>query len=363
VQITDIIQTAKTRGASDIHISANHPPILRVHGQMVPLRVESLNVEQVRQIIHSVMTEPQRKVYEEEKDIDFAMQHGGDRYRVNAFTTLNGPAAVMRAVPSVIPTLTDLKVPPVVTRLSTLEKGLVLVTGPTGSGKSTTIAAMLHYLNQHVAKHIITLEDPIEYIHNSNMSLINQREIGVHAQSFGRALKSTLREDPDVIVVGELRDLETIRAALTAAETGHLVISTIHTSSAAQTIERIIDVFPSEDKDTIRAMLAGSLEGVISQRLMRRADNQGSIAGFEVLISSSAIRNLIREGKIPQIYSAMQVGAKHGMITMKDSVEHLLREGLITEEAGQHVLNAGDVNAMQEAKLALEGKSVSEGGF
>jgi twitching motility protein PilT len=340
MELFELLSYAKQNNASDIHLSANHPPMFRIYGDMTYLKVPALSSDEIKAMLHSVMTDKQRVDYEENLEIDFAIfLKDRGRFRVNAFNTLGGCAAVFRNVPTTISTLEQLQVPRSVESLTSLHKGLILVTGPTGSGKSTTVAALIHHINQNQRKHILTIEDPVEFVHKSDKSLINQREVGASSKSFARALKSALREDPDIILVGELRDIETIQLALTAAETGHLVISTLHTSSAAQTVDRIIDVFPSEDKEMIRTMLSTSLEAVISQRLIKRADGEGRVSSFEVLIATPAIRNLIREGKIPQIYSLMQIGSKSGMKVMKDSVFELLEHKVITEDAAKATLN------------------------
>jgi twitching motility protein PilT len=315
-------------------------PTLRINGDIVPLRVSAISTDEVSAMIGDLMSEEQKRQYREELEIDFAVSVKGiGRYRLNAFTSINGPAAVMRDIPTAVKSIEELKLPRIIERFSLLSKGLVLVTGPTGSGKSTTLAAMVDHINQYRKRHILTIEDPIEFIHKSNLSIVNQRELGVHTRSFSSALKSALREDPDVILIGELRDIETISLALTAAETGHLVLATLHTSSANKTIDRIIDVFPGDDKPMVRSMLSSSLEGIVSQILIRTADESGRVAAHEILSVNSAIRNLIRDNKIPQIYSMMQVGTKHGMKVMKDSIYELLDEGIITEENARAALN------------------------
>jgi twitching motility protein PilT len=347
MQITELVAFAKKHQASDLHLSSNHPPTLRIHGQIVPLRVAALNAVEVGEIVHSIMNDSQRNDYKKYQEIDFAVQFDDEtRYRVNAFTDVNGPGVVMREIPLKIRSLEELKLPAVLSRLVKLSKGLILVTGPTGSGKSTTLAAMINAINQTQQRHIITIEDPVEFLHRSQKCLVNQREVGSHTQSFSRALKSALREDPDVILVGELRDIETIRMALTAAETGHLVLATLHTSSAATTIDRVIDVFPPGDKDMVRMMLSTSIEGIIAQLLLRNADGKGRTAVHEILLASSAVRNLIRDHKIPQIYSLMQVGSRVGMCTMRDSVQQVLEKGIISRDEMRSVLNLeGDDNS------------------
>jgi twitching motility protein PilT len=340
MEITELLITAGKNKASDIHLSPNSPPLMRVHGDIVEFRVPPLTGDVIKSLIYSVMTEAQRTEYEKELEVDFAIQFGeGMRFRVNAFTTLYGPAAAFRGIPTKIMTLEDLGMPDILKKLSSLDKGLVVVTGPTGSGKSTTLAAMVDFINTNMAKHILTIEDPVEFVHRSKRSLVNQRELGTNTKSFARALKSSLREDPDVILVGEMRDLETIQLALTAAETGHLVFGTLHTNSAPKTIDRIVDAFPASDKALIMSMLSTSLEGVIAQTLLRRADGNGRVAALEVLIGTPAIRNLIREGKLPQVYSMMQVGTRLGMRTMRDSVLSLMERGLITEDEASEVIN------------------------
>ena len=340
MEITELLVHTKKNNASDLHLASNHPPVMRINGDILPLKTEKLSPEDVKNLIYSIMTESQRAIYERDLELDFAIQFGEDlRFRVNAFNTIIGPSASFRGIPTKIHSLDDLKMPEILKKLSFLNKGLILVTGPTGSGKSTTLAAMINHINTNTARHIITVEDPVEFVHKSKKCLINQRELGTSTSSFGRALKSALREDPDVILVGEMRDLETIQLALTAAETGHLVMGTLHTNSAAKTIDRIIDVFPGQDKGLIRSMLSGSLEAIIAQTLIKTSDGKGRVAGLEVLLGTSAVRNLIREGKIPQIYSLLQIGSKIGMRTMKDSVYDLLEKGIITAEAAKIALN------------------------
>ena len=336
MEITDLLISTQKNGASDLHLSTNSPPMLRMHGEMVPHKGSPpLTADMIKDMIFSIMTEAQRSEFEKNLEIDFAISFGEDmRFRVNAFTTLNGPAAVLRTIPTRILTLEELGAPQILKKLSELHKGLVLVTGPTGSGKSTTLAGMIDYINTNFAKHIITIEDPVEFVHVSKKSLINQREVGRNTHSFSRALKSALREDPDVILVGELRDIETMQLALTAAETGHLVMGTLHTNSAPKTIDRIIDVFPAEDKEMVRAMLSVSLEGVVTQALLKKREG-GRVAAHEIMLGTSAVRNLVREGKIPQLHSMIQIGSKIGMQTMKDCVYGLLDQGIITEAAAR----------------------------
>lgn len=340
MEIMELLLQTKKNKASDLHLSPGHPPALRVFGEIIAMKMTPLTAEDVKKILYSIMNEHQRSIFEREMELDFAIQFGEDlRYRVNAFTTVKGPAIALRDIPTKVYTLDDLGMPKILKKLASLSKGLVLVTGPTGSGKSVTLAAMIDYINFNMKKHILTVEDPIEIIHRPKRCLINQRELGSNTKSFARALRSSLREDPDVILVGELRDLETIQLALTAAETGHLVMATLHTSSAAKTVDRIIDVFPPQDKGLIMSMLSTSLEGVISQTLIKTRDGQGRVAALEIMLGTPAVRNMIREGKLPQVYSLMQVGSRLGMRTMKDSVYSLMEKGIISTESAKAALN------------------------
>ncbi len=325
--------------ASDLHLSPTNPPVIRVHGEMRRVKGDSLKSDDIRTMLYSVMTEDQRSEFERDLELDFAIAFGQEaRFRVNAFTTRTGTAAVFRSIPSAIPTMDDLELPNVIRRFADLEKGLVLVTGPTGSGKSTTLASVLDHINAESASHIITVEDPVEFFHTSKKSLVNHRELGTDTKSFARALRSALREDPDVILVGEMRDHETISLALTAAETGHLVFGTLHSNSAAKTVDRIIDVFPANDKEMVRAMLASSLQGVVAQTLLKRCDRPGRVGAYEILVGTNAVRNLIRENQVAQLYSMMQTGARYGMTTMEDSVKALLEQGVIDNDEARRVL-------------------------
>ncbi len=334
--IEKILSYAKKTGCSDVHVATGSVPMIRIDGDIAPVPGSKVLSEiDVHEMIHSVMNEEQKAIYETKKEIDFAIQVGDDlRFRVNAYHTINGPAAAFREIPNAIRTLSDLHVPEAVRSLANLTKGLVLVVGPTGSGKSTTLAALIDHINSSQQVHIITIEDPVEFVHKNKKALVNQREVGGSTLSFAGALKSALREDPDVILVGELRDVETIQLALTAAETGHLVLATLHTSSAAQTINRIIDVFPSQDKEVVRSMLSASLRAVVSQRLIKK-EGGGRCAAFEVMLANVSIRNLIREDKIPQINSIMELGKKAGMCTMKDSINELLDRGFISKQTAE----------------------------
>ncbi len=340
MDITDLLAVTHQNGASDLHLSSFNPPMVRLNGDMIPMdNVPPLQPEHIKEMIYSIMTDQQRAEYESELEIDFSISFGeASRFRVNAFNTMNGGSAVFRTIPTRILTLEELNAPDVFYKLTHLHKGMLLVTGPTGSGKSTTLAAIIDHVNTHQQKHIITIEDPIEFVHPSKKSLINQREVGASTKSFARALKSCLREDPDIILVGELRDIETIHLAMTAAETGHLVMGTLHTNTAPKTIDRIIDVFPSSDKAMARAMLSVSLEAVISQTLLKTADGQSRVAAHEIMLGTSAVRNLIRESKIPQLSSVIQTGSKFGMRSMKESLVGLVESGVIDESEMQRVM-------------------------
>ena len=344
MDISALLEQTQQKGVSDIHLASGNPPTIRVDGELQPLGEEPLSSEAIESMIYSIMTEEQRATYEAEKEIDFSFELSTDaRFRVNAFTNRQGAAIVFRAIPAKNPTLDELDAPEIFKRLAELDRGLVLVTGATGCGKSTTLAAMIEYINSTARRHVLIIEDPIEFIHLPKKSLINQREVGRDTKSFAGALRSALREDPDVILVGEMRDLETISLALTAAETGHLVMATLHASSAAKSVDRIIDVFPPGDKSLVRAMLAGSLQAVIAQVLLKRADGNGRIAVFEVLVGTPAVRNLIRENKVPQMYSMMQMGAEFDMQTMSDAIEKLVVNGVVSaEEARYHLKQAAD---------------------
>ena len=331
MDITQLLAFSVKNKASDLHLSAGLPPMIRVHGDVRRINVDALDHKQVHAMVYDIMNDTQRKHYEEFLEVDFSFEIDGlARFRVNAFNQNRGAAAVFRTIPSKILTLEQLNAPKIFADLALKPRGLVLVTGPTGSGKSTTLAAMVNYLNEHEYGHILTVEDPIEFVHESKKCLINQREVGQMTLSFAAALKSALREDPDAILVGEMRDLETIRLAMTAAETGHLVFGTLHTSSAAKTIDRIIDVFPAEEKEMVRAMLSESLVAVISQTLCKTKDGQGRVAAHEIMIGTPAIRNLIREAKVAQMYSAIQTGNAAGMMTLDQNLTDLVRRNVIS---------------------------------
>src|SRR5215204_3064438 len=336
MDITQLLAFSVKNKASDIHLSAGLPPMIRVHGDVRRINVDPLEHKQVHDMVYDIMNDSQRKNYEETLECDFSFEiQGLARFRVNAFNQNRGAGAVFRTIPSKILTLEQLNCPPVFAELSLKPRGMVLCTGPTGSGKSTTLAAMVNHLNENEFGHILTVEDPIEFVHDSKKCLINQREVGPHTLSFANALRSALREDPDCILVGEMRDLETIRLALTAAETGHLVFGTLHTSSAAKTIDRIVDVFPGEEKDMVRSMLSESLRAVISQSLLKKIGG-GRIAAHEIMIGTPAIRNLIREGKIAQMYSSIQTGQKDGMQTLDQCLQDLLQKGIVSKEEARY---------------------------
>ena len=339
MDITQLLAFTMQNHASDLHLSPSNPPIIRVHGDLKRVKSEPLKSDDIRTMIYSVMTEDQRAEFERDFELDFAIAFGEKaRFRVNAFTTRTGTAAVFRSIPSLIPTMEELELPPIIRRFAELEKGLVLVTGPTGSGKSTTLASMIDYINETESAHIVTIEDPVEFFHVSKKSLVNHREIGPDTKSFAKALRSSLREDPDVILVGEMRDYETISLALTAAETGHLVFGTLHSNSASKTVDRIIDVFPTGDKEMVRAMLASSLQGVVAQSLLKRADGQGRIGAFEILVGTNAVRNLIRENQVAQLFSMIQTGARYGMVTMEEAIGALVEQGTIEKSEARRAL-------------------------
>jgi twitching motility protein PilT len=333
VDISDLLAFSVKNKASDLHLSAGLPPMIRVHGDVRKINVPAMDHTQVHDMVYDIMNDGQRKVYEETLECDFSFEIPNlARFRVNAFNHNRGSGAVFRTIPSKILTLEQLSCPPIFKEIANTPRGIVLVTGPTGSGKSTTLAAMVDYVNENEMGHILTVEDPIEFVHVSKKCLINQREVGPHTLSFQNALRSALREDPDVILVGEMRDLETIRLALSAAETGHLVFGTLHTSSAAKTVDRIVDVFPAAEKEMVRSMLSESLRAVISQTLCKTKDEQGRVAAHEIMIGTPAIRNLIRENKVAQMYSAIQTGQNIGMQTLDQNLQDLVRRNVISAQ-------------------------------
>jgi len=332
MDIAELLAFSVKNNASDLHLSAGLPPMIRVDGDIRRVNVPVLDHRTVHALVYDIMNDKQRKDYEEFFEVDFSFEIPGlARFRVNAFNQDRGAAAVFRTIPSKVLSLEELAAPAVFKDICDNPRGLVLVTGPTGSGKSTTLAAMMDYKNDSEYGHILTIEDPIEFVHQSKKCLINQREVHRDTLGFAEALRSALREDPDIILVGELRDLETIRLALTAAETGHLVFGTLHTSSAAKTIDRIIDVFPAGEKSMVRSMLSESLRAVISQTLLKR-NGGGRIASHEIMVGTPAIRNLVREDKVAQMYSAIQTGQAHGMQTLDQDMQELVRKGLISRQ-------------------------------
>jgi len=347
--LAELLTEAHANNASDLHITVGVPPKMRVHGEMVTMNYPRLLTDDTEALVRNIMGEYQKRVFAERGEIDFSFGLAGmGRYRANVFRQRGTTAAVFRLVGVTIPKPQDLGVPQQIIDLYSKKSGLVLVTGPTGSGKSTTLASLIGKINENLNAHIITLEDPIEYLHRHEKSVVNQREIGVDTNSYAAALRAALREDPDVILVGEMRDLETISTAVTAAETGHLVFSTLHTIGAAETVDRIIDVFPNEQQDQIKVQLSAVLEAVISQRLIPNTQENGRVAAFEVMLANSAIRNLIREGKTYQIPSVMQTGKKQGMQTMDDSLYDLYRTGQINRK--QALLYSID-NELMEKKM------------
>lgn len=330
MDITELLAFSVKNGASDLHLSAGLPPMIRVDGEVKRINLPAMEHKEVHRLIYDIMNDKQRRDYEELLETDFSFEVPGvARFRVNAFNQNRGAGAVFRTIPSKVLTMEQLGLGQVFKEICEFPRGIVLVTGPTGSGKSTTLAAMMDYINDNRYDHILTVEDPIEFVHQSKKCLVNQREVHRDTHGFSEALRSALREDPDIILVGEMRDLETIRLALTAAETGHLVFGTLHTTSAAKTVDRIIDVFPAEEKDMVRAMLSESLQAVISQALLKR-NGGGRVAAHEIMIGTPAIRNLIRENKVAQMYSAIQTGAAQGMITLDQSLKDLIKKGMIT---------------------------------
>ncbi|AZQ11344.1 MULTISPECIES: type IV pilus twitching motility protein PilT [Shewanella] len=332
MEITELLAFSVKHKASDLHLSAGVPPMIRVDGEVRKINLPALDHAGVHSLVYDIMNDKQRKDYEEHLEIDFSFEVPNlARFRVNAFNQSRGAAAVFRTIPSQILTLEQLGAPEIFKKIASFPRGLVLVTGPTGSGKSTTLAGMIDYVNENRHDHILTIEDPIEFVHQNKQCLINQREVHRHTHSFNAALRSALREDPDVILVGEMRDLETIRLAMTAAETGHLVFGTLHTTSAAKTIDRVVDVFPAGEKDMVRTMLSESLQAVISQTLIKKIGG-GRVAAHEIMMGTPAIRNLIREDKVAQMYSAIQTGMAHGMQTLEQCLANLVNRGLITRE-------------------------------
>ena len=335
MDITELLGFSVKQGASDLHITAGMPPLIRVDGDIRRINVPEMDQKEVHSLIYEIMNDKQRKDYEEFLETDFSFEIPNlARFRVNAFMQNRGSAAVFRTIPSEVLAMDQLGMGDIFRKISNVPRGLVVVTGPTGSGKSTTLAAMVDYINETRYEHILTIEDPIEFVHQSKKCLVNQREVHRDTHGFNEALRSALREDPDIIMVGELRDLETIRLALTAAETGHLVFGTLHTTSAAKTIDRIIDVFPAAEKDMVRSMLSESLQSVISQTLVKKKGG-GRVAAHEIMMGTSAIRNLIREGKVAQMYSSMQTGSSSGMQTLDQCLKNLVAKNIVSSEAAK----------------------------
>ena len=332
----DILIEVMESGASDLHLTAGVPPMIRERGRLRPLNRPVLSSQDTREIVYSILTNDQRKRLESDWQIDFSYSvPGRARFRVNAYFQRASIGAALRLIPTSMPALEQLGLPPVLLDFTKKPRGLVLVTGPTGSGKSTTLAAMLDRINRERHEHIMTVEDPIEFLHTHKSCIVNQRELGADAHSFGLALKAALRQDPDIILVGEMRDLETISTALTAAETGHLVFATLHTQDTAQTVDRIVDVFPPEQQHQVRVQLSVALQGIVTQQLLPTADGRGRVCACEILVPTPAVRNLIREGKTHQIYSALQTGGAHGMQTMDAALVALVRQGKISRELAE----------------------------
>jgi len=345
MDITELLEFSEKQGSSDLHLSAGCPPMIRVDGEVRKINLPPMEHKEVHALIYDIMNDKQRKDFEEKLETDFSFEIPNvARFRVNAFNQNRGAAAVFRTIPSEVLSLDTLKAPDIFKKISSYPRGLVLVTGPTGSGKSTTLAAMIDYVNDHRHDHILTIEDPIEFVHKNKKCLVNQREVHRDTHGFDAALRSALREDPDIILVGEMRDLETIRLALTAAETGHLVFGTLHTTSAAKTIDRVIDVFPAAEKDMVRSMLSESLKAVISQTLLKKVGG-GRIAAHEIMIGIPAIRNLIREAKVAQMYSVIQTGMTHGMQTLDQCLQKLVKTRQCSLEDAKN--KAQDPNSIQ----------------
>ena len=360
LDLTAILAFAKDEGASDLHITPGLPPVLRLRGEVRPLEMPPLSSDDTRMAIYDLLNDDQKKIFEERHDLDFAFEVPNlSRFRANVLVQRLGVGGVFRLVPSTVKSLEELALPPVLKQLSSLERGLVVVTGPTGSGKSTTLAAMVEHINANERLHILTIEDPIEFVHQPKKSVVTQREVGPHTHSFTNALRAALREDPDVILVGELRDLETTQLAITAAETGHLVFATLHTNSASKTIDRIIDIFPSGQQAQVRTMLSESIEGVVAQTLLPAKDGKGRVAALEVLVGVPALRNLIREDKTAQILSVIQTGAQHGMISLDQHLRDLVMQGKLSRDVA---MKRSSNPRLFEAPAGVAGAAGSAGG-
>ncbi len=349
LKIQQLFKLMVDSGASDLHITSGTSPGLRVHGEVIKVKTSALTGEDTKRLIYQILTEDQKNEFEKKLELDFSFGIKGlARFRANVFNSKGAVAAVFRIIPSIIPDFKSLNLPNVLLKMCDVSNGLILVTGPTGSGKSTTLAALIDYLNQHEAGHIITLEDPVEFVHAHKSCLVNQREIGSDSLSFSNALKSLLRQDPDIVLVGELRDMETIEAALTIAETGHLVFGTLHTNSCVQTINRVINVFPAHQQIQVRTLLSFVLQGVVSQQLIAKSFEKGRVAAMEILVPTAGIRNLIREDKLHQVYSQMQIGQdKTGMVTMNQSLKKHVETGAISVDVAMGYSNAPDELASQ----------------
>jgi twitching motility protein PilT len=356
LNIDDLLMTAVARDASDIHIKAETPPLLRIYGELIPTDLPPLSEDEAKRLSYSILTQKQRDTFEQDWELDLGYDiEGLARFRVNLFVQRGMIGSVFRIIPLHIQTIEELALPDVCRYFSERPRGLVLVTGPAGCGKSTTQAAMIDHVNKNFPVHVVTVEDPIEFIHDPKVSLINQRELGRDTRSFANALKFVLRQDPDVILVGEMRDLETVQLAIRAAETGHLVLGTLHTTDAVQTVDRAIDIFPTHQQQQIRMQLSVNLLGVVSQILVRRADGRGRVAAFETLVAISSVRNSIRERKTHQIASVIQTGTQHGMMTLDQSLAHLVRSGVITFEEGETKAK----NAQEYGQLVESGETVA----
>lgn len=355
-RIDELLKQMKDQGASDLHLTSGSAPYMRIHGDMVKLNYKSVSAEAAQGLIFEILTDRQREYFTTDWDLDLSYPLAGvGRFRVNVFMQRNGISAVFRLIPEEIKTIRELDLPEQLSQLIDVSEGLVLVTGPTGSGKSTTLASMIHTINLDHHAHIITIEDPIEFVHENRNCLISQRELASHTKSFNAALRAALREDPDIILVGEMRDLETISLAITAAETGHLVLGTLHTNSAIKTIDRIIDVFPEAQQTQIRVMLSESLRGVVAQALLPRPDHKGRVPAVEILVNMPAVANLIREGKTHQITNVMQTGRAHGMVTFESGVQDLMQKGLISKEDGLSFLRRRSGGKQQTSNSATAG--------